>query len=150
MDRAPTLQVFDQNESKHRPEHTGPDYDYKEIAREVLARIDQRLAYLERDGSSQPAEALPEEQAAEASGETASEVMSPEDQATFTRMAVRGLFGLVASTAVVAAIVWLWFHGDTARQLVTAWTSRSVASSAASEEKPQAGADAGSSFASNA
>jgi hypothetical protein len=143
MDRAPTLQVYDQRETRHRPEHQRADYDYKEIAREVLARIDQRLADLERDAPPRPAERRPAERDSEADGDTVADVMSREDQAAFTRMALRGLFGLAASAVVVAAVVWLWFHGDTAKRAATEWASGLVASSAAREEKAQTGAEPG-------
>ena len=51
MDREPSVLPFDASR-KEKIERDNSSYDYKEIAREVLARIDQRLADLEHPATT--------------------------------------------------------------------------------------------------
>ncbi len=138
MDRAPSLQDFDPSETRDAPRQEGSGYDYKELAREVLARIDQRLADLERDAPQRP-EPRRKEQAAG----TAGEVMSPDEQVAFTKLALRSLFALLLAACVVAASVWLWSHKDTAKRVAAEWASRLALASTVSGEKAQASAEQG-------
>ena len=110
MDRAPNLQDVT-NETRDKPEPQGTGIDYKEIAREVLARIDQRLADLEADTPPDPSEA-------QFQAETASSLMTSHDQTAFVRWVWRGLFGLLLSASLVAAISFLWSHGEAAMESV--------------------------------
>jgi hypothetical protein len=142
MNRAPNLQNSDFSETRNTPEKERADYDYKEIAREVLARIDQRLADLERDAPPRPTEAPGESESDDASEvELASDGMSPDDQSALVRLALRGLFGLVALASLVGAIAYLWSHLETAEQTVAQWSPRAILSSMKSEEKPQPAAE---------
>ncbi len=118
MDR--TLHLLDSSgEAKEKPEPDGTGPDYQEIAREVLARIDQRLADLDQDNSS------------------ASGIMSSDHQAAFVRMALRGLIGLLLSASLVAAISFLWSHRDMAKRTVGQSVSRLDPGSATPAEKPE-------------
>ncbi len=130
MDRAPGLQDFP-GETTDKPGHEGPGYDYKEIAREVLARIDQRLADLE--------ETPPDPSEAQFVPERASGTMSSDDQATFVRLARRGLIGLLLSAVTVAAISFLWSHRDSAIWTVTQRVPQLILSSMMPAEKPEPG-----------
>ena len=145
MNRAPNLQAFQSSETRNTPENERPAYDYKEIAREVLARIDQRLADLGSDAPSRPTEARPgESQSEDASGdEPVSDGMSPDDQSALVRLAARGLFGLVGLASLIGAIAYLWSHLDAAEQTVAKWSPRAILSSMTPEEKPQPAAEPG-------
>jgi hypothetical protein len=139
MDRVPSVLPFDASR-KEKSERDNSTYDYKEIAREVLARIDQRLADIERDAPPQASEAQPEEVGDDSAGETEteSETMNPDEQSAVMRLARLGLFGLLLSAGFVAAIAWSWSHIDTAKRLATQLSSRPVPTSTAPEEKPPA------------
>jgi|KBSMisStaDraftv2_1062788.scaffolds.fasta_scaffold393486_1 hypothetical protein len=86
--------------------------DYKKIAREVLARIDQRLADLERDHP-------PHSSDAGFHSQIVNDIMNSDRQAALVRMAWRGLIGLLLAASLVAAISLLWSHNETAMQSVT-------------------------------
>jgi hypothetical protein len=137
MNRAPNLQNSAARDTTNTPEKERADYDYKEIAREVLARIDQRLADLERDAPPRPTDARTEESETADEVEPVSDGMSADDQSALVRLALRGLFGLVALASLVGAIAYLWSHLDTAEQTVSQWSPRAILSSMTSEEKPQ-------------
>jgi len=131
MDRAPSLQDSP-SETGDQPEPQGSGIDYKEIAREVLARIDQRLANLEADTSPDPSEA-------QFVTETVSSIMSSDDQAAFVRLARRGLIGLVLSASLVAAASFLWSHHETAMQGVAQLVPRFDLGATTPAEKPELG-----------
>jgi hypothetical protein len=145
MDRAPSLQDIP-NQTRDKPAPAGTAFDYKEMAREVLARIDQRLADLgadtppdaseeETDGSEEESDASEEE----FGSETASSLMSSHDQAALVRMAWRGLIGLLLSASLVAAISFLWSHGETAVESVAELVPRFDQASTTPAEKPEPG-----------
>ena len=141
MNRAPNLQSFNSSETRHKPEEHRADYDYKEIAREVLARIDQRLADLERD-APRPSEARDEPRGADASDvEAGGDGMSPDDRNALVGLALRGLVGLVIVASLVGAAAYLWLHLDTAEQTVAQLSPRAVLGSTAPEDKPQPAAE---------
>ena len=131
MDRAPSLQDAS-SETGDQPEPQGSGIDYKEIAREVLARIDQRLANLEAEPAADPSEA-------QFGSDTVSSIMSSRDQAAFVGLARRGLIGLVLSAGLVAAISFLWSHHDTAIQSVAQWVPRFDLGAATPAAKPEPG-----------
>jgi hypothetical protein len=145
MNRAPNFQAFQSSETRNTPENERPAYDYKEIAREVLARIDQRLADLS-DAPRQPTDARrAESQSEDASDdEPVGDGMSPDDQSALVRLAMRGLFGLVVLVSLIGAIAYLWSHLDAAEQTVAKWSPRAILSSMTPEEKPQPVAEPGS------
>jgi hypothetical protein len=129
MDRAPNLLDFP-SETKETPKHESAGSDYKDIAREVLARIDQRLADLDDtppDRSESRFKEFPE---------TVRGLMSTDDEAVYVRRAWRGLIGLVLAASLVAAISFLWSHDETAEQTV-AQVPRSAQDSTGPAEKPQ-------------
>ena len=108
MNRAPHLQepssaTGDKSESE--------GIDYKEIAREVLARIDERLADLERDHPPQSSDAGVHSQ-------IVNDIMRSDRQAALVRMAWRGLIALLLSASLVATISLLWSRNETAMQRV--------------------------------
>jgi hypothetical protein len=145
MDRAPNLRNFESSETRNSPEKERPAYDYKEIAREVLARIDQRLADL--GSPQQPSKAWRSESGSRTDSEvetdddveTVDDGMNPADRTALVRLALRGLVGLVLLASFVAAIAFLWPRRDAATE--TAAQPSSVLSSTASDEKAQPAAE---------
>jgi len=109
MDRAPSLQHLP-SEISERPKTEGPGYDYKEIAREVLARIDQRLADLEATAPPDHSETRFHLEAA-----------SSNHRAAFVRRVARGLIGLLLSASLVGAISLVWSHDETVMRRVAQW-----------------------------
>ena len=138
MNRAPNLQNTAASETRKTAEKERADYDYKEIAREVLARIDQRLADLEGNAPPRPSGAL-DDPGAEDAGETepVGDGMNPDDRSALVGLALRGLFGLVAVTSLFGGIAYLWSHLDGAEQAVAQLSPRAVLSSVMPEEKAQ-------------
>jgi hypothetical protein len=126
MDRAPHPQE-PSSETGDRPEHEG--IDYKQIAREVLARIDQRLADIERDHPPPSSDAVFHAQ-------TVNDIMGSDRQAALARMAWRGLIGLLLSASLVAAISLLWFRNETTMPGVAQSGPRSGLDTTAQVEKP--------------
>jgi hypothetical protein len=114
MDRVPSLQDVPGGTSD-RPEPEGAGYDYKEIAREVIARIDQRLADLEANAPD-PAEA-------QFQLETAS-LLNSGYQVSLARRAARGLIGLLLVASLVGTGVFLWSHNESAMRRVAHWVLR--------------------------
>ncbi len=103
MDRAP------QDSSSEDGDKLEPDgLDYKEIAREVLARIDERLADLERDHPSPRSEAPFHAQ-------TVSDIMGADRRGGLVRMVGFGFIGLLLSASLVAAASLLWLSRDTGK-----------------------------------
>jgi len=131
MDRAPSLQDSS-SETRDRPAPQGTGIDYKEIAREVLARIDQRLADLGADTTPDPSEA-------QSHAETAGGVMSSGDQAALVRLAWRGLIGLLLSASLVATISFVWSHHDSATQSAALPVPRIDLGATMPAEKPEPG-----------
>jgi hypothetical protein len=131
MDRAPSLQDSPR-ETRNQPALQGTGIDYKEIAREVLARIDQRLVDLGADTPPDPSEA-------QFHAETAGGIMSSDDQAALVRWAWRGLIGLLLSASLVAAISFLWSNHETATPSVAQSVPRFDLGSTTPAEKPEPG-----------
>ena len=127
MDRAPHVQ----GASSETGDTPGPEaVDYKEIAREVLVRIDQRLAELESDGPSHPSEASQQ-------SDIVSEMMSSDRQAALVRMASYGLVGLLLVASLVVAIDFLGSHKDTTKQTVAQAVPRIDPVAATRSDKPE-------------
>jgi len=139
MDRAPSLQDIP-NPTRDKPAPAAAAFDYKEMAREVLARIDQRLADLGADPHAPPdTSEEPDAPEEEFRSETASSLMTSDDQAAFVRLAWRGLIGLVLSASLVAAVSFLWSHGETTIENVAQSVPRVDAGSTTPAEKPEPG-----------
>jgi hypothetical protein len=138
MNRAPNLQDTAASNIRKTPEKERADYDYKEIAREVLARIDQRLADLEGNAPPRPAGA-PDDTGAGDAGEIepVGDDMNPDDRSALVGLALRGLFGLVAVTSLFGAIAYLWSHLGGTEPSVAQSSPRAVLSSVMPEEKAQ-------------
>jgi len=122
MDRAPHLRDMSSGTGDNLHDE---GLDYKEIAREVLARIDQRLADMERADQSSEASLGPE-----AAGDS---------QPAFVTMARRGLIGLLLAASVVAATFFLWSHSDTTKRAVGQSVARLDLPSVTPIEKPEPG-----------
>ena len=129
MDRAPHVQE-PSSATGDKLEHEG--IDYKEIAREVLARIDQRLADIESNHPPQSSDAVFHAQ-------TVNDIMGYDRQVALARMAWRGLIGLLLSASLVATISLLWSHKETAVQSVAQSGQRSDLGSATPPERPEPG-----------
>jgi len=131
MDRVPSLQDVPGGMSD-RPGPEGAGYDYKEIAREVIARIDQRLADLE-------ANAPPESFDAQFHLEPASRLLSSGYHVSFARRAARGLIGLLLVASVAGAASFLWSHNETAMRRVAQWVLRFDLGSTTPGGQPETG-----------
>ncbi|HTO66962.1 MAG TPA: hypothetical protein VMM15_37570 [Bradyrhizobium sp.] len=138
MNRAPNLQNSVASDTRKTPEKERADYDYKEIAREVLARIDQRLADLEGNAPPRPSRALDDRGGEEAGEiEPGGERMNPDDRSALVNLVLRGLFGLVAVASLFGAIAYLWSHLDAAEQAASQLSPRAMLSSVMPEDKAQ-------------
>jgi len=136
-DRAPNLQDIP-SQTKGKSEPAGASFDYKEMAREVLARIDQRLADLGANAEP-PHDASEQESDEEYGPETASSLMTSDDQSALVRLASRGLIGLLVSASLVATVSFLWSHSDTTVENTAQVVPRLDQGSTTPAEKPDAG-----------
>ena len=134
MDRVPSLQDVPAGMSD-RPGPEGAGYDYKEIAREVIARIDQRLADLEVN-------APPESFDAQFHLEPASRLLGSGYHVSFARRAARGLIGLLLVASLVGAASLLWSHNETAMRRVAQWLPRFDLGSTTPAGQPEPGSTA--------
>jgi hypothetical protein len=132
MDRAPNLLDFS-GQTRETPERKSTGSDYKEIAREVLARIDKRLADLD-DTPPYPSEPRFRE-----FPETVRGIMNTDDEAVYVRRAWRGLIGLLLAASLVAAISFLWSHSEAAVRDVAQLLSGSGPDSTVPADKPEPG-----------
>jgi hypothetical protein len=110
MQPAPNPQDVDPNEIGIVPENEElVGYVYKRVVREVLARIDQRLAELEKQAAPDPTEASVFRSAIAAGG----------GNSVFRRWGVRIAVALLVSTAVIGgAAAWYLSDGDGPRALI--------------------------------
>lgn len=118
------------SETGGKPAHEG--LDYKEVAREVLAHIDQRLADLQGDDPSHPLEAPFRSQ-------TVSDIVGTDRQAALVRTAWYGLIGLVLSASLAAAMALLWSHKEMVNPSVAQPLPRSDLGSTTPADKPEPG-----------
>jgi len=130
MDRAPHLQGAS-SETGETPEPEA--VDYKEIAREVLVRIDQRLAELESESPAHSSE-VPLQ------SDIVSEIVSSDRQAALVRMASYGLVGLLLLASIVVAIDFLGSHKETTNQTVAQAMPRIDPAAATRSDRPEAAA----------
>jgi hypothetical protein len=93
------------------PETEPPGRIYKQVVREVLARIDQRLADIERRAVTEPTDGEPQA-----------------ERPRLGRRLKRGVIGLLlVAGAIGGTVVWLRSDGDSAKGLIARLTPRFVA-----------------------
>ena len=104
--------VVDPKEVGITPEAEPPGRIYKQVVREVLARIDQRLADIEKQAVTEPPDGQP----------------SSRLRGSLGRRLKRGFIGALVLVGVIgAALVWQRTDGDAAKAMVARWTPRFVA-----------------------
>jgi len=107
------------------PETEPPGRIYKQVVREVLARIDQRLADIERQAVTEPTEG---------------HAGTPH-----RKRLKRGAIGLLVMAGVIGAVfVWQRFDGDTAKAMVARFTPRFLTNALSSQDDQEAAQGAGS------
>lgn len=113
MQTVPNPQDVDPNEIGIVPENEElVGYVYKRVVREVLARIDQRLAELEKQASPDPTEVSVFRSAGAASGRAS----------LLRRWGMRGAIASLLSVAVIGgAAAWYFTDADGPRTLVARW-----------------------------
>jgi hypothetical protein len=128
MQSAPSSHESDPNEIIPENEEL-VGYVYKRVVREVLARIDQRLAELEKHGPDNG-----EARRSAANGR----------RGLFGRWAVRGALGLLLVVGVVgaAAAAWYWTDNDSARNFVARWAPTGLVATRDSQTPPKDGPEA--------
>jgi len=120
----PKTQEIDPREVGITPEPEPPGRIYKQVVREVLARIDQRLADIERQAVPEPADGQPH-----------AGVRAP-----LGGRLKRGFIGLLLVGGVAgAALVWQRSDGDTAKAMVARFTPRFLTSAQDDQEATQGG-----------
>jgi len=109
------------------PETEPPGRIYKQVVREVLARIDQRLADIERQAVTEPTEGH--------AGE----------RTPLRKRLKRGSVGLLVMAGVIGAVlVWQRFDGDTAKAMVARFTPRFLTNALSAQDDQEAAQGAGS------
>ncbi len=127
MQSEPKTPEIDPRDVGIAPETEPPGRIYKQVVREVLARIDQRLADIERRTVTEPAEE-------QADGRT-----------PFRKRLKRGFVGLLVMAGVIGAVlVWQRFDGDTAKALVARFTPGFLTDSPSTQDDREAAQVAGS------
>ena len=121
-------QEIDPKEVGITPESEPPGRIYKQVVREVLARIDQRLADIERQAVTEPPEGQPAGSERTSSG----------------RGLKRGAAGLLVVAGVIGAVVvWERSDGDTAQAMVARFTPRFVTNMLSTQDNQEAAQDSG-------
>ena len=104
-------QEVDPREVGITPETEPPGRIYKQVVREVLARIDQRLADIEKQAVAEPSDGQPHA-----------------ERPTRGRRLKRGLIGLLLAAGLIGGtLVWLRSDGDSAKGMIARLTPRFVA-----------------------
>ena len=104
------------------PETEPPGRIYKQVVREVLARIDQRLADIEKQAVSEPSDGQPHA-----------------GQAPLGRRLKRAGIGLLLVTGVIgAAVVWQRTDGDSAKSMMARLTPRFFANLMSTQDNQEA------------
>jgi len=109
------------------PETEPPGRIYKQVVREVLARIDQRLADIERQAVTEPTKGY--------AGE----------RTPLRKRLKRGSVGLLVMAGVIGAVlVWQRFDGDTAKAMVARFTPRFLTNALSTQDDQEVAQGAGS------
>src|SRR4051794_29105822 len=118
----PKTQEIDPREVGIAPETEPPGRIYKQVVREVLARIDQRLADIERHAVSEPSD-----------GQPLAAVRAP-----LGGRLKRAFIGLLLVGGVAgAALVWQRSDGDSAKAMVARFTPRFLTNAQDDQETTQ-------------
>ena len=118
----PKTQEIDPREVGITPEPEPPGRIYKQVVREVLARIDQRLADIERQAVPEPADGQPHVSV----------------RAPLGVRLKRGAIALLLVGGVAgAALLWQRFDGDTAKAMVARFTPRFLTNAQDEQEATQ-------------
>jgi hypothetical protein len=133
MQTAPNPQDVDPNEIGIVPENEElVGYVYKRVVREVLARIDQRLAELEKQAAPDPTEASVFRSVSIGGGRAA----------LLRRWGTRGVIGSLLSIAVIGGAAGFYFSdSDGAKALIARWTPLFGSSGSQSADSPSASKD---------
>jgi hypothetical protein len=127
MQSEPKTPEIDPRDVGIAPETEPPGRIYKQVVREVLARIDQRLADIERQAVTEPAEGR-------AGGRT-----------PLRNRLKRVSVGLLVMAGVIGAVVvWQRFDGDTAKAMVARFTPRFLTDASSTPDDQEAAQGAGS------
>jgi len=127
MQSDPKTPEIDPRDVGIAPETEPPGRIYKQVVREVLARIDQRLADIERRTVTEPAEE-------QAGGRT-----------PLRKRFKRGFVGLLVMAGVIGAVlVWQRFDGDTAKAMVARFTPGFLTDAPSTQDDREAAQGAGS------
>lgn len=128
MQSEPNTPDVDPGEVGIAPENSEPPGRiYKQVVREVLARIDQRLAEIERQA------APPEPPGAQ-----------PRARGSFGRGLKRGFIGLLLSAGVIGAtFAWQRADGGAAKAMVARWTPRFVTNALSTPDNQDATQESG-------
>ena len=129
MQSEPKTQEIDPREVGITPETEPPGRIYKQVVREVLARIDQRLVDIERRAVTEPPAAQPH----------GGKLVRPGSRLK------RGFIGLLVVAGVVGAVlVWQRSDADAAKAMVERFTPRFVTNILSTHDDQEAaqGADA--------
>jgi hypothetical protein len=130
MQSEPNPQQIDPREVGIAPENGELGHVYKQVVREVLARIDQRLAELERSTPPDPS------QAQRARSRSVAWIG---DRIMFRGWAKRGLLGLLLSAGIVgAALAWQSLDRDTVKSLAARVTPQFVLNLVSAKESQDA------------
>jgi hypothetical protein len=125
MQSEPKTPEIDTRDVGIAPEPEPPGRIYKQVVREVLARIDQRLADIERQAVTEPAEG--------------------HAGAPTRRRLKRVSIGLLVVAGVIGAVlVWQRFDGDTAKAMVARFTPRFLTDAPSTQDDQEAAQGAGS------
>ncbi len=130
MQSEPNPQQIDPGEVGIAPENEELGHIYKQVVREVLARIDQRLAELERSTAPDPSQVQ---------RGTSGSVAWIGDWIMLRSWAKRGLLGLLLSAGIVgAALAWQALDRDTVKSLATRVTPQFVLNLVSAKENQDA------------
>jgi len=109
------------------PEAEPPGRIYKQVVREVLARIDQRLADIERQAVTDPSDGQPQAGRAPLGG----------------RLKRAGIGLLLVAGAIGAVVVWQRSDGDAAKAMIARLTPRFVANLMSTQDNQEAAQEGG-------
>jgi len=119
MQSEPNPQQIDPGEVGIAPENEELGHVYKQVVREVLARIDQRLAEIEKQSAPDPSSQ------ARSTRLRASILIG--DGVAVRKWAIRGAIALVLLGGIAGtALAWQSFDRDSAKSMVARWTPQFV------------------------